>query len=304
HGLRPERAPEIHQRRGPPQTLGGGGRRARRDPAGAGRRGRGPRQRAVEPPEVPGGSGPSSSLRESPCVEPARGHAPAVPAARRSPRPPRAQSSQGQSSRAQSSRGQSPRGQSPRSQSARGQSSRGQSSRGPTSSAPAPHGRSPRADAKPSRSDDARPPRPKSSRSDDRSRRPYDARSPRPNDDAQAPRPKASRPDARPPRGQRPSAGAPARPEPPPRRERRALSHVGGRVEVRGGSDAERDTLIRALAVSPREEQVMADVHGFHSYPARLHPLTAARLIEGLSEKGQRVLDPFCGSGTVLVEAR
>ncbi|NLE85413.1 MAG: site-specific DNA-methyltransferase [Myxococcales bacterium] len=82
------------------------------------------------------------------------------------------------------------------------------------------------------------------------------------------------------------------------------MSHVGGRVEVRGGSDAERDTLIRALAVSPREEQVMADVHGFHSYPARLHPLTAARLIEGLSEKGQRVLDPFCGSGTVLVEAR
>ncbi len=91
---------------------------------------------------------------------------------------------------------------------------------------------------------------------------------------------------------------------PPPRRERRALSHVGGRVEFRGGTEEEHDVLRRALAVSADEDQVMADVHGFHSYPARLHPQTAARLIEGLSQKGATVLDPFCGSGTVVVEAR
>ena len=48
----------------------------------------------------------------------------------------------------------------------------------------------------------------------------------------------------------------------------------------------------------------MAHVHGFHSYPARLHPETARRLVEGFSPQGGRVLDPFCGSGTVLVEAR
>lgn len=48
----------------------------------------------------------------------------------------------------------------------------------------------------------------------------------------------------------------------------------------------------------------MADVHGFHSYPARLHPVTASRLIAAFSKPGERVLDPFCGSGTVLVEAR
>jgi hypothetical protein len=35
-----------------------------------------------------------------------------------------------------------------------------------------------------------------------------------------------------------------------------------------------------------------------------MHPLTARRLIESFSEKGARVLDPFAGSGTVLVEAR
>lgn len=52
------------------------------------------------------------------------------------------------------------------------------------------------------------------------------------------------------------------------------------------------------------EEAARAHVHGFHSYPARMHPLTARRLIEAFSQPGDVVLDPFCGSGTVLVEAR
>jgi SAM-dependent methyltransferase len=43
--------------------------------------------------------------------------------------------------------------------------------------------------------------------------------------------------------------------------------------------------------------------HGFHSYAGRMHPSTARAAIVGLSKTGQRVLDPFCGSGTVLVEA-
>jgi len=44
--------------------------------------------------------------------------------------------------------------------------------------------------------------------------------------------------------------------------------------------------------------------HGFHSYPARMHWATAERLLAGLDMAGSHVLDPFCGSGTVLVEAR
>lgn len=92
--------------------------------------------------------------------------------------------------------------------------------------------------------------------------------------------------------------------ERPERGERRALSHVGGTVELRGGSGRERLALERALDVSADEDAVMAHVHGFHSYPARLHPLTASRLIETLTRAHARVLDPFCGSGTVLVEAR
>jgi SAM-dependent methyltransferase len=63
------------------------------------------------------------------------------------------------------------------------------------------------------------------------------------------------------------------------------------------------DTLERALAVRADERYTLAHVHGFHSYPARLHPETAARLVAGLTKPGDRVLDPFCGSGTVLVEA-
>jgi hypothetical protein len=43
--------------------------------------------------------------------------------------------------------------------------------------------------------------------------------------------------------------------------------------------------------------------HGFHSYAGRMHPSTARTAIAELSKPGQHILDPFCGSGTVLVEA-
>ena len=90
----------------------------------------------------------------------------------------------------------------------------------------------------------------------------------------------------------------------PEKKQRRALSHVGGEVRVVGGSEEDRERLRYALSVDPDENATMAHVHGFHSYPARLHPETARRLVEGFAPPGGRVLDPFCGSGTVLVEAR
>ncbi len=86
-------------------------------------------------------------------------------------------------------------------------------------------------------------------------------------------------------------------------KKRRALTHVGGPVETWGAKDLA-SVAHKALDVSADEARTMAHVHGFHSYPARLHPETAARLIEGLSQPGAVVLDPFCGSGSVLVEAR
>ncbi|MES1178181.1 MAG: DNA methyltransferase [Myxococcales bacterium] len=99
-------------------------------------------------------------------------------------------------------------------------------------------------------------------------------------------------------------AGASARPAAPEKKQRRALSHVGGEIRVVGGSEQDREHLKYALSVDPDENATMAHVHGFHTYPARLHPETARRLVESFSPPAGRVLDPFCGSGTVLVEAR
>ncbi len=44
--------------------------------------------------------------------------------------------------------------------------------------------------------------------------------------------------------------------------------------------------------------------HGFHSYPAMMIPQVARRLIVEYSSEGDTLLDPFCGSGSVLVEAK
>lgn len=84
---------------------------------------------------------------------------------------------------------------------------------------------------------------------------------------------------------------------------RRPVSHAGGKVEQLSGSDELKKIVEHSLKVDP-ERGVRDHMHGFHSYPARLHPVTAARLIEALSPPRGSVADPFCGSGTVLVEAR
>jgi hypothetical protein len=77
-------------------------------------------------------------------------------------------------------------------------------------------------------------------------------------------------------------------------------------VQTAGNRDVAR-ALAAALAVPPSvdddAEADRAHVHGFHAYPARMHPGTAAGLVRAVSREGDIVLDPFCGSGTVLVEA-
>ncbi len=92
--------------------------------------------------------------------------------------------------------------------------------------------------------------------------------------------------------------------KPLPPEARTALRHVGGETRL-GGDEALARTLAMAFEVSPEDEEAArAHVHGFHSYPARLHPSTAARLLRELLPKQATLLDPFCGSGTVLVEGR
>lgn len=63
------------------------------------------------------------------------------------------------------------------------------------------------------------------------------------------------------------------------------------------------DALMASLK-APHVDHDIAEslTHPFHSYPARLHPATARILVENAGPG--LIVDPFCGSGTVLVEAR
>lgn len=85
---------------------------------------------------------------------------------------------------------------------------------------------------------------------------------------------------------------------------RRALTQVGGNIESWCDTVGLGTALEAALRVQGDDPKAMRHVHGFHSYPARMHPDTASSLVRGLSREGETVLDPFSGSGTVLVEAR
>jgi hypothetical protein len=61
--------------------------------------------------------------------------------------------------------------------------------------------------------------------------------------------------------------------------------------------------LAEALAAAlGRQGPVDRATHGFHTYPAGLHPDAARDLLQAFP--GESVLDPFCGGGTVLVEGR
>jgi 16S rRNA G966 N2-methylase RsmD len=88
-----------------------------------------------------------------------------------------------------------------------------------------------------------------------------------------------------------------AAPGPAPRSAQR---HVGGEVRTTGD-----------VALAERLAQILGDVeedvdrytHGFHAYPARMHPDVARNALAAFGKPRTRVLDPFCGSGTVLVEA-
>ena len=64
----------------------------------------------------------------------------------------------------------------------------------------------------------------------------------------------------------------------------------------RAGDEAMSELLAAALVMDGAVERA---THGFHTYPARMHPDAAAALIAACPGP---VHDPFCGGGTVLVE--
>src|SRR5687768_17122887 len=81
---------------------------------------------------------------------------------------------------------------------------------------------------------------------------------------------------------------------------RSSLSNQGGETSTWGEESA---ALALADALAAGAEPADQLTHGFHTYPARMHPAIAARVLHAFSREGDRVLDPFCGSGTVLIEA-
>jgi SAM-dependent methyltransferase len=93
-------------------------------------------------------------------------------------------------------------------------------------------------------------------------------------------------------------AGKPAGAAAP--RQRRAFSTLGGPVEL-GGDVGPARALGKLLDVDPGLARALT--HGFHSYAGRMHPTIARGGVEAWSARGDLVVDPFCGSGTVLVEA-
>jgi len=84
------------------------------------------------------------------------------------------------------------------------------------------------------------------------------------------------------------------------------MPRTPGRIYAEGPNELA-DLLADALR-APQLDDETGDTltHQFHTYPARLHPATARILVEFVGREAGRspIVDPFCGSGTVLVEAR
>ena len=79
----------------------------------------------------------------------------------------------------------------------------------------------------------------------------------------------------------------------------RRSSRLAAGKRVQRGDKAIASLLENALVASSEEIRL---THGFHTYPAGLHPDAARMLLDQF--QGDRLFDPFCGGGTTLVEGR
>lgn len=86
-----------------------------------------------------------------------------------------------------------------------------------------------------------------------------------------------------------------------------SMPRAPGRISA-DGDRALAEALVASLRAPAVDYEVAESLtHPFHSYPARLHPATARILVEVIADRSRAnalVVDPFCGSGTTLVEAR
>ena len=75
-------------------------------------------------------------------------------------------------------------------------------------------------------------------------------------------------------------------------------AHKVAGEQILKGDQVLAEMLAESLAESADVDRF---THGFHTYPAGLHPDCVQRILADVD--GDTVLDPFCGGGTVLVEA-
>lgn len=93
------------------------------------------------------------------------------------------------------------------------------------------------------------------------------------------------------------------RPQPPEIEvaHRQPLSHTDGKEELYG-PPATATILSRAFRIRPKDRDLpIRGIHGVHPYPARFHPAWAQQILREVGPH-EVILDPFCGSGTVLAE--
>lgn len=83
------------------------------------------------------------------------------------------------------------------------------------------------------------------------------------------------------------------------------MPRAPGRIFA-GGEPERADALVAALRAPAIDRDTDESLtHPLHTYPARLHPATARVLVDVVSYgRPCTIVDPFCGSGTSLVEAR
>ncbi len=82
---------------------------------------------------------------------------------------------------------------------------------------------------------------------------------------------------------------------------RKPLVELVGADEKRGDDDVA--TLLSTALDLAATESADTLTHGFHAYPARMHPAIARSVLASFGKPTDVVLDPFCGSGTVPIEA-
>ncbi len=81
------------------------------------------------------------------------------------------------------------------------------------------------------------------------------------------------------------------------------LTYFASAVKRDGAFETIQNSLERSARPARRRQSTRYSVHGLHDYKGKFNPQIAKALLNIFGiQRGARVLDPFCGSGTTLVE--